>query len=195
MRLEIVALLLVCSTLVLSKAAAPRHAVHKPTNSKADVTAKLDALFRKYTWGFEIYPPKSFFDLYYRVLKVAASADGVFSDSEKGAYIFNARQIGATDEDIDTILEEDLSNFDTEAALRTLHEKYPTIGKWLTYDCYMIAGADGIGKEEVETISNIAASVHLPDLVNHGLRFGFEVHYKGKEMTSYYLGDEVRIFS
>ena len=193
MRVQAVAVLILCFSAVLSRLAAHRPAAKGP--SSEDVTKELDQLFRKYTWGFEIYPPKTFFDRYYRVLKVAASADGVFSDAEKGAYIFNARQIGATDEDIYTLLQEDLSNFDIEATLESLMQDYPSVGKWLVYDCYMIAGADGIGQEEVETIGRIAAHFQLPQEINHGLRYGFEVHYKGKEMTSYYLGDEVRMFS
>ena len=194
MRVVIVFVLLMCASVSLSKTSAPLSAL-KTHKSNAGVTAKLDKLFRTYTWGFDLHPSRNFLQTYYRVLKFVASADGEFSDVEKGAFVFNARQLGSLDEDINAILEEDLSHFDVEGTVKELHKTYPSVGRWLIYDCNMIAGADGVATLETETIDHLAELFKLDHTITHGLRYGFEVYYKGKEMTSYYLGDEVRVFS
>lgn len=185
MRVIIALLLCVC---LIQGSSSGKISIKKLHKNHEDIKIKQDNLVRHYSWGVPApAPKKQFLEVYYRLLKYVASADGVFSDLEKGAFIFDASQSNATPEEIEAILNEDLTHYDAHAAYTKLHSEYPDLGKWLVYSSYLVAGADGLGEQEIEAVGKIAAAFHVSEIENHSLRYSFEIYYKGKEMSLYYI--------
>jgi tellurite resistance protein len=164
-----------------------RSAVTHKAKTLGDLTPQQVDLVRTYLWGAPLEPSTEAVTDFFRLLKYVASADGVFSDKEKGAFILDASLSSASSQLIQQILDEDQSNFDAKSVYTRLQSSFPDLGKWIVYASYLVAGADGLGEQEIAAVTEIANAFKVSDQDNHSLRFSLEVYYKGKEMSNYYL--------
>ncbi len=186
--MKLAIILVLCVAFVQSRAISSLSLMKNHKHGKEDPKTEQDALVRYYHWGVPAEKmPQTFVQEYYRLLRYVASADGVFSKLEQGAFVFDARVSGATPEQIQTMLDEDQTHYDAKKAYTNLQKQYPELGKWLVFCSYLVSGADGLGPEEVQAVGEIANAFHVSELDNHNMKFSLEVYYKGKEMYWFYL--------